>query len=168
MGCWSFAESLFYVVCFLQSSHIPAKNKGSRKEVLYKFKLLLIILVFGTHAQPVTMSWQFTKFYSKIRSKVSEFVSPAIDDSQRRHFITQFSENKCGAMIYNIIVVLLPLPFSHLLFVPVLAKLSRKICMYVRCWWLTPVIPCTWEAEIRRITVSGQPGQIVHKIPPSK
>jgi hypothetical protein len=25
-----------------------------------------------------------------------------------------------------------------------------------RFWWLTPIIPTTWEAEIRRI--SGQPG----------
>jgi hypothetical protein len=31
-----------------------------------------------------------------------------------------------------------------------------------------PVIPATWEAEIRRITVQGQPGQIVHKIPSPK
>jgi hypothetical protein len=26
-----------------------------------------------------------------------------------------------------------------------------------RCWWLTPVILATWEAEIRRITVRSQP-----------
>jgi hypothetical protein len=26
-------------------------------------------------------------------------------------------------------------------------------------WWLTPVIPATWEAEIRRIVGPGQPGQ---------
>jgi hypothetical protein len=32
-----------------------------------------------------------------------------------------------------------------------------------RCWWLPPVILATQEAEIRRITVQGQPGQIVHK-----
>jgi hypothetical protein len=29
--------------------------------------------------------------------------------------------------------------------------------------WLTPVIPATSEAEIRRIVVQGQPGQIVHE-----
>jgi hypothetical protein len=28
-------------------------------------------------------------------------------------------------------------------------------------WWLTPVIPPTQEAEIRRIVVRSQPGQIV-------
>jgi hypothetical protein len=28
-------------------------------------------------------------------------------------------------------------------------------------WWLTPVIPATHEAEIRRIEVRSQPGQIV-------
>jgi hypothetical protein len=30
-------------------------------------------------------------------------------------------------------------------------------------WWLTRVIPATQEAEIRRITVQSQPGQIVRK-----
>jgi hypothetical protein len=29
------------------------------------------------------------------------------------------------------------------------------------CWWLTPVILATGKAEIRRIKVLGQPGQIV-------
>jgi hypothetical protein len=28
-----------------------------------------------------------------------------------------------------------------------------------RCWWLTPVILVTQEAEIRRITVQSQPGK---------
>jgi hypothetical protein len=32
------------------------------------------------------------------------------------------------------------------------------------CQWLMPAIPATWEAENRRITVQGQPGQIVCKI----
>jgi hypothetical protein len=31
------------------------------------------------------------------------------------------------------------------------------------CWWLIPVILATWEAEIRRIMVRGQPRQIVLK-----
>jgi hypothetical protein len=32
-----------------------------------------------------------------------------------------------------------------------------------RCWWLTPVILATQEAEIRRIAVEGQPRQIDHE-----
>jgi hypothetical protein len=35
-------------------------------------------------------------------------------------------------------------------------------------WWLTSVIPATQEAEIRRITVGGQPRQIVLEILPRK
>jgi hypothetical protein len=44
----------------------------------------------------------------------------------------------------------------------------QRICIAVarmlakaRCQWLTPIILCTWEAEIGRIMVQGQPGQIV-------
>jgi hypothetical protein len=36
------------------------------------------------------------------------------------------------------------------------------------CQWLTPVILATQEAEIRRITVGSQPGQIVPQEPISK
>jgi hypothetical protein len=36
-----------------------------------------------------------------------------------------------------------------------------KTALYARCWWLTPVILATQEAEIRRITVQSQPRQIV-------
>jgi hypothetical protein len=35
-------------------------------------------------------------------------------------------------------------------------------------WWLTPVTLVSWEAEIERIVVGGQPGQIVCKIPSPK
>jgi hypothetical protein len=36
------------------------------------------------------------------------------------------------------------------------------------CRWLTPVIPATQEAEIRRIKVRSQPRQIVSQDPISK
>lgn len=32
-------------------------------------------------------------------------------------------------------------------------------------WWLTPAIPATWEPEMRRISVRGQPGQMVFETP---
>jgi hypothetical protein len=32
-----------------------------------------------------------------------------------------------------------------------------------RCWWLTPVILATWEVEIRRLEVWGQPVKIVQE-----
>jgi hypothetical protein len=32
------------------------------------------------------------------------------------------------------------------------------------CWWLASVIPATQEAQIRRITLQNQPGQIVGEI----
>jgi hypothetical protein len=31
--------------------------------------------------------------------------------------------------------------------------------------WIMSIILATWETEIRRIMVSGQPRQIVHEIP---
>jgi hypothetical protein len=40
--------------------------------------------------------------------------------------------------------------------------------LLTRCHWLTPVILTTWEAEMGRITVGGQPRQIVHKTPSPK
>jgi hypothetical protein len=38
-----------------------------------------------------------------------------------------------------------------------------KPLMLVRCWRLTPIIPATQEAEIRRTEVQSQPGQIVRE-----
>jgi hypothetical protein len=38
----------------------------------------------------------------------------------------------------------------------------------VRHWWFTPVILAIQEAEIRRIMVQRQPGQMAHKILPQK
>jgi hypothetical protein len=41
--------------------------------------------------------------------------------------------------------------------------LRNKEKVGARCQWLTPVIAATQEAEIRRIKVQSQPGQIVCK-----
>jgi hypothetical protein len=38
-----------------------------------------------------------------------------------------------------------------------------KITRAARRWWLTPVTPATQEAEIRRIIVQSQLGQIICK-----
>jgi hypothetical protein len=55
---------------------------------------------------------------------------------------------------------------------------SKQVINYIkmvlaRCWWLMPVILATQEAEIRRIAVQSQSGQIVtqtlsQKNPPIK
>jgi hypothetical protein len=37
-----------------------------------------------------------------------------------------------------------------------------------RCQWFTPVILATWKAEIGRVKIQGQPGQIVLKTPSPK
>jgi hypothetical protein len=34
-------------------------------------------------------------------------------------------------------------------------------------WWLVPVIPATWEMEIRRISIAGRSRQKVSKTPVS-
>jgi hypothetical protein len=36
-----------------------------------------------------------------------------------------------------------------------------------RCWWSTPIILATWEAEIRKV-IQGQPGEIACESPISK
>jgi hypothetical protein len=44
---------------------------------------------------------------------------------------------------------------------------ERRGCLHRRRW-LTPVILAPWEAEIWRIIVQGQSGQIVHKTTSTK
>jgi hypothetical protein len=46
--------------------------------------------------------------------------------------------------------------------------LKKKNEWHTWCWWLTSVILATWEAEIGRIELQGQPRQIVHKVPSPK
>jgi hypothetical protein len=45
---------------------------------------------------------------------------------------------------------------------------QKKVHEEARCWWLTPVIPATWEAEIRRIEVQDQPRKIAQESPSPK
>jgi hypothetical protein len=40
---------------------------------------------------------------------------------------------------------------------------STRILNLAGCWWLTPVILATQEAEIRRIEVQNDPSQTVHE-----
>jgi hypothetical protein len=47
--------------------------------------------------------------------------------------------------------------FSHHILIIATMKVKKK----ARRWWLTPAILATQEAEIRRIMVQSQPGQIV-------
>jgi hypothetical protein len=45
---------------------------------------------------------------------------------------------------------------------------SQKLIRYAGYRWLTPVIPATQEAVIRKITVPSQPGQIICEALPRK
>lgn len=56
------------------SIYLP-KIKDSRKEVLYKFKLLLIIFMFRAHTQASNNGWMVHRVSQQTKSKVSEFVS---------------------------------------------------------------------------------------------
>jgi hypothetical protein len=59
----------------------------------------------------------------------------------------------------------------HLLLCSQNTDFSIKIFLrntWVRCQGLMPVILAAWEAEIGRIEVRGQPGQIVLKTPSPK
>jgi hypothetical protein len=44
-------------------------------------------------------------------------------------------------------------------------RVALKISWAARCRWLTSIILATWEAEIRRSTVQGQPNQTVNETP---
>jgi hypothetical protein len=50
-----------------------------------------------------------------------------------------------------------------LVLIPSTAKRKKKKTKHARHPWLMFIILATQEAEIRRITVRSQPGQIVHK-----
>jgi hypothetical protein len=56
-----------------------------------------------------------------------------------------------AASLLSTVTATSPFPWPHF----------QLICILTRCWWLTPVILATQEAEIRRIAVWSQPRQIV-------
>jgi hypothetical protein len=45
---------------------------------------------------------------------------------------------------------------------------NSKIDWVLGCQWFISIILATWKAEIRKITVQGQPKQIVWEIPSPK
>jgi hypothetical protein len=58
--------------------------------------------------------------------------------------------------------------FEDVHFIVYYLYLSKKKVVLGRCQWLTPIILATWEDEIWRIMVRGQPRQKVLKNPISK
>lgn len=104
------------------SAHLP-KIKGSRKEVLYKLKLLLTVFLFTHMHIPITINWWFTKFQSKIKSrqnKKSEFVSSINRMVARDGILFPISQKeKVMSWLVIAIVVQSPLPSITLLCIPV-------------------------------------------------
>jgi hypothetical protein len=47
-------------------------------------------------------------------------------------------------------------------------EVTWKLKHSARHQWLTPAIVAIWEAEVGKIAVHGQPGQIVHETPSPK
>jgi hypothetical protein len=45
---------------------------------------------------------------------------------------------------------------------------GKKAFEAAGCWWLMPLILVTWETEVRKISIQGQPRHIVWKTPISK
>jgi hypothetical protein len=56
---------------------------------------------------------------------------------------------------------------QHIIFLD--AQLLLKMSEFsTECRWLLPIIPATWQAELRRIEGQCQPGHIVLETPISK
>jgi hypothetical protein len=80
--------------------------------------------------------------------------------SSLSHTLPLQSRFRCCSLKWNLIIRLYP---AHSIAVRVSVHSNLKVEGSAGCQWLSLIIPATQEAEIRRITVQGQPREIALK-----